>query len=553
MNTFEKTEELLDGQSRPTVDVIEQARIAADEGHPYLFSVVVAVYNAEEFVEETIESVVAQSIGFDHIQLVLVNDGSTDGSAEICKCYASRYPGNVVFVDKPNGGVSSARNAGIAHATGKYLNFLDSDDLWSPESLEWALDFFSAHPDVKLAASKYVNFGRVEGDHRLNYKFAETQVIDLLEHYDYPQLSSSTCFFLASLFENRSYNEQLKVSEDVLLVNEILLDELRYGVMAEPLYLYRQRDDRGSAIDTMKDNVSWYLDTPRLCYRALFDLSREKHGSVLPFVQYTIMYDLQWRVRAKMSDVMQPDQIVQYRKLLVDLLQDIDDYIITEQKTISIERVAYTFSLKYGTSVNDMLDHLSDDGGILSCDINRNDGQPIHVKLRPLSALSNAIVVERVEYDPGTLSAIGFVNTFRFRPDNLDLRAVVNNKPMKPSLFITDERKPTNPFNDDIVGKTGFRLDIALPPGGEVRVTMTLSILGAEERACSFRFDGDESVPAEVEVGAYAITPTTLVQVNSSDALILRCFVEPLDETALAEERERYESHWSELKALHKE
>lgn len=90
-----------------------------------MFSVIVPVYNVEKYLDETIESVLGDD--FKDIELILVNDGSKDKSGEICK-RAAETDSRVIFVDKENGGVASARNAGINVSTGKYLMFLDSDD-----------------------------------------------------------------------------------------------------------------------------------------------------------------------------------------------------------------------------------------------------------------------------------------------------------------------------------------------------------------------------------------------------------------------------------------
>ena len=98
------------------------------EDYKYKISVIVPVYNVEKYLEETIESVIAQTLGFKNIQLILVNDGRPDNSEEICLKYKEKYPDNVVYLKQKNSGVSSARNNGINVATGKYIQFLDSDD-----------------------------------------------------------------------------------------------------------------------------------------------------------------------------------------------------------------------------------------------------------------------------------------------------------------------------------------------------------------------------------------------------------------------------------------
>lgn len=92
-----------------------------------LFSVVVPAYNAEKTLRRCIDSVLLpESEG---VEIVLVDDGSKDRSAEICREYASIHA-QVRFFQKPNGGVSTARNLGLAHAQGKYVLFLDSDDCY---------------------------------------------------------------------------------------------------------------------------------------------------------------------------------------------------------------------------------------------------------------------------------------------------------------------------------------------------------------------------------------------------------------------------------------
>ena len=99
--------------------------------YKYKFSVIIPVYNVEEYLEETIQSVLYQTIGFeDNIQLILVNDGSPDNSEDICKKYRDMFPNNVVYVHQKNSGVSAARNKGMEYIEGEIVNFLDSDDKW---------------------------------------------------------------------------------------------------------------------------------------------------------------------------------------------------------------------------------------------------------------------------------------------------------------------------------------------------------------------------------------------------------------------------------------
>lgn len=102
----------------------------------YKVSVITAVYNVEEYLEEMIESIIAQTIGFENVQLILVDDGASDGSGEICDRYAEQFPDNIWAIHKVNGGVSSARNEGLKFVQGEYVNFTDADDKLRDNALE---------------------------------------------------------------------------------------------------------------------------------------------------------------------------------------------------------------------------------------------------------------------------------------------------------------------------------------------------------------------------------------------------------------------------------
>jgi glycosyltransferase involved in cell wall biosynthesis len=114
-------------------------------------SVIMIFLNAEEFIEEAIESVFRQS--FDRWELLLVDDGSTDGSTAIAGRFAGLHPGRVRYLEHPghlNRGMSASRNLGIAHARGEYIAFLDADDLWLPERLERHRAVLEEHDEVGM-------------------------------------------------------------------------------------------------------------------------------------------------------------------------------------------------------------------------------------------------------------------------------------------------------------------------------------------------------------------------------------------------------------------
>ena len=114
-------------------------------------SVIIPVYNAEKFLSETIESVIAQT--YTDWEIIAVDDGSTDRSGEILRKYEQRLPSKIHVITQRNSGVSIARNNAIAIAKGDYIAFLDHDDLWLPEKLEKQVDLLDSNKELGLVYS----------------------------------------------------------------------------------------------------------------------------------------------------------------------------------------------------------------------------------------------------------------------------------------------------------------------------------------------------------------------------------------------------------------
>ena len=116
-----------------------------------LVSAIVIFLNAGKFIEEAIESIFAQT--YNNWELLLVDDGSTDGSTQIALRYAEQYPEKVRYLEHPghqNRGMSAARNLGISQAKGEYIAFLDADDVWLPYKLEQQVALLESRPEAGM-------------------------------------------------------------------------------------------------------------------------------------------------------------------------------------------------------------------------------------------------------------------------------------------------------------------------------------------------------------------------------------------------------------------
>lgn len=113
-----------------------------------LITVIVPVYNVEEYIHRCVDSVIKQT--YQNLEIILVDDGSTDGSGEICDSYA-KQDSRIVVIHKENGGLSDARNAALDIAKGEYITLVDSDDYLAKEYVEYMLHLLGQH-EADIAA-----------------------------------------------------------------------------------------------------------------------------------------------------------------------------------------------------------------------------------------------------------------------------------------------------------------------------------------------------------------------------------------------------------------
>lgn len=320
------------------------------ENYKFLFSVIIPVYKVEEYLRETLCSLEGQTIGFEKIQVILVNDGSPDKSGEICEEYKKLYPDNIVYIEKENGGVSSARNAGIPYIEGKYVNFLDSDDKWDDNAFLNAYKFFEAHyEETDVLSCRVKKFGITESWHTLDFKFKNGSCIyDLTDEKDCAMVQShvATAIIKAeAITENDRFAEGVKFGEDSMFVNRIILRKLKNGVVDDAVYFYRKRTDNTSATQVQNETEEYYTSSPRAYYKSLVDISVALYGEVVPYIQNVLAYDIGWRVREMPSQKILSDEklLSDYCELMRKYLSLVDEKYIISNKVH--KRIGYKVAM----------------------------------------------------------------------------------------------------------------------------------------------------------------------------------------------------------------
>lgn len=214
--------------------------------HP-LVSLIVPVYNAAPFLDNCLSSIRAQT--YQEIEILLVNDGSTDASPELCRSY-TRKDSRFRLIDKPNTGVSDSRNQALNQATGKYLQFLDSDD-WLPADSTQLLvhsaettgaDLTLGH-FYRVAGDRVAQRGHIKKERLLTRtEFAE-EMIKAPANYYYGVLWNK--LYRRSIVEANHLRFPIDVSwcEDFLFNLNYIEHTRLVSAIPQPVYYYRKRED----------------------------------------------------------------------------------------------------------------------------------------------------------------------------------------------------------------------------------------------------------------------------------------------------------------------
>jgi glycosyltransferase involved in cell wall biosynthesis len=215
-----------------------------DNFDPALISVVMPCLNAAPHVEEAVGSVLGQSYRL--VELIAVDDGSTDGSSEILQRLASENPERITLIFQNRTGPFAARNRALAHADGNYIAFLDADDTWQPDALSLLHDALETGP-ADIAYCGWQNIGIAAADTQPNIPpalDAGEAIIHFLEHAPWP--INSVLIRRPLIDELRGFSERAPTAMDYELWLRMLARQPRLVRVPEVL-AFRRQYPRGNA------------------------------------------------------------------------------------------------------------------------------------------------------------------------------------------------------------------------------------------------------------------------------------------------------------------
>lgn len=311
----------------------------------YEVTVIIPVYNVEQYLEDCLNSLLAQTIPQTEMEVLMVNDGSVDGSLDICERFVGTHE-NFKVISQENQGVSAARNVGILNAKGKYLLYLDGDDTLSPETVKNVTDFFDEHyyeVDVVSYPRAFWYENGIEVQHSRDRIISQTKVYALNEipFVSFPTLNIAT----KNLgINNILFNQDLSFHEDEAYVTDIILRRRKIGYICDAKYLYRKH---GNGTTDVFVNPYYTFEPTVGLYEYFFE-KYNKNGNVDPYIQTIVLNDFGWKVAL---DVFFPyhyelNRREQALSRIRKILNHIDDDLILEHPNIDIYHRFYLLSLK---------------------------------------------------------------------------------------------------------------------------------------------------------------------------------------------------------------
>lgn len=249
-------------------------------------SVVIPCYNGQQYIGQTIESVLAQTDP--PREVLVIDDGSTDDSVSVIKKFVgSSGPSNTVevtLIRQANAGESRARNVGMERAAGRYVAFLDADDLWLPEKTTYLLEAFEQYPDAVAVYSRVFNFEEDLEDHTREETEATKDDPSVEDLINYHFVSPSAAMVRRDILKEHGlrFEESVRHSEDMLFFADVrLAGSIRLAdepLTAKRIHAGQQTKDPWHTIYSLESRVGWCRSRAEVLGKDLFERLDEMLG-----------------------------------------------------------------------------------------------------------------------------------------------------------------------------------------------------------------------------------------------------------------------------------
>ncbi len=320
-------------------------------------TIAVPIYNTASYLKELFLCIENQTLGMKNMEIILVNDGSTDSSAGICRAFQKNHTERVQYLEFTcNQGVSHARNKALDIAEGKYITFWDSDDLWSPYAMERAITFLDKHEaEVDLVSCNIEYFESTSQSHILNFAVEEDLLIDILGDYQKIRTSGAACVMQTEAARRFRFDEKQTRWEDARYINQLLLQKKTYGMLSGVRYYYRRRCSGDSATQMHERDKKNYLYDLKALFDNVYKESLKQCGEFIPMMQYLLAYALGYFF-LETADILSEEEHWHYDTIRRNILAHIDDPYLKEIPNVDLltkwKMLAFKYNLEIGNEIN---------------------------------------------------------------------------------------------------------------------------------------------------------------------------------------------------------
>ncbi|HEB9420209.1 TPA: CDP-glycerol glycerophosphotransferase family protein [Campylobacter coli] len=326
------------------------------------YVIVSAVYNVEKYLDDYFKSIINQRLDFKrNIFMILVDDGSTDNSAQIIKKYQEKYPKNIVYLYKENAGQASARNLGLRYIKENnlqisWVSFADPDDFLDRDYFYEVDNFLKNQDNIAMIATNIIFYREkrkilYKDTHALNFKFKNQESIyDNIKLNENIQFSAASCFLKYDHLKDNFFDENLILNfEDGKFINIYLFKNLnlKSAFLKKARYFYRKRFDKSSTLDKKNEDKNYYLEILEKGYLELLNFVA-KQDKIPIFIQNVILYELFWQIQELINHPERLSSINQAKiQKYLDLLDQIF-YFIDSENIIKFNFNPLSFLYKMG-------------------------------------------------------------------------------------------------------------------------------------------------------------------------------------------------------------
>lgn len=272
------------------------------------FSIVTATYNCSKYLDKYFKSILTNNYDLNKIELIIVDDGSTDDTKEIINCWIMKYPNNIKYIYQENQGQSIARNKGLEYVKNEWVTFIDSDDFISENYFKEVVNAINISKNDSVVSTNWINYIENEdkyiNNHPLKYKFdsyKKVNIKNVIKNSTNIQLAMNSTFFNSSeVKKNKLLVRDIKPQfEDAVFIMEYFKVSNNYNITFSKCakYYYRKRSDKSSTLNKAQFGTRRYVELLNEGYVYILSEYKEDLGYVPEFVQNTVIYDLSWNIK----------------------------------------------------------------------------------------------------------------------------------------------------------------------------------------------------------------------------------------------------------------